>query len=283
MPEFRIIGYATAASVPEIIPYNKLTHINYAFLIPNVDGAFEPPPNLWKLERIVELAHQSGTRVLISVGGWGWDAEFERLAASPRARAALVEGLVSFVEQYSLDGVDMDWEYPDPGESAANFLALMSELRAALPEGKLLTAAVIAYGDEYGMGVPADAIPLLDFINLMAYDGDDHGTMSQSEQALDYWLGRGFASSQVVLGVPFYARPSETPYRKIVEQDPAAAQLDEFDYFGVMIHYNGIPTIQEKTRLALARGSGIMFWTLDHDIQGEFSLVEAIYQAAHAP
>jgi GH18 family chitinase len=119
----------------------------------------------------------------------------------------------------------------------------------------------------------------MDFVNLMAYDGDGHGSMTQAEQSLDYWTARGLPAAKMVLGVPFYSRPSEISYSKIVEQDPAAAQADSIDYFGTENVYNGIPTMQAKTRLAMQRASGVMFWTLDHDAQGELSLLTAIYRA----
>lgn len=277
-PGFRVVGYATEASIPEIVQYDKFTHINYAFLIPNSNGSFHPVVNAWKLERIVELAHAQGVQVLISVGGWGWDEQFEAMAADPDARARAVATLVGFVAEFRLDGVDMDWEYPDPGQSSQNFLALMGELRAALPRDKLLTAAVVAHGDGYGLGIPAESFELMDFVNLMAYDGDGHGSMEQAEQSLDYWSARGLPAEKTVLGLPFYSRPSEISYREIVEQDPAAAETDTIDYFGTANVYNGIPTIQAKTRLAMQRASGVMFWSLDHDAQGEFSLLNAIYR-----
>ncbi len=274
--EFRVIGYATDASIPEIIQYDKLTHINYAFLIPNEDGTFAPMSNVWKLDAIVTSAHQHGAKVLISVGGWGWDAQFEALAADPAARARAIEFMVNFIEEKNLDGVDMDWEYPDAGESSQNFLKLMTELRAALPEGKLLTAAVVSGGDFYGAGIPVESFGLMDFVNLMAYDGDDHGTMAQAESSLDYWLGRGLPAEKAVLGLPFYSRPSEVPYREVVAANPDASQIDDLDHFGTPNVYNGVPTIQAKTRLAMERASGVMFWNLDHDAQGELSLLSAI-------
>ena len=49
---FRIVAYATDAIIVNLIPYDKLTHINYSFLIPNVDGTFLPLNNAWKLESI---------------------------------------------------------------------------------------------------------------------------------------------------------------------------------------------------------------------------------------
>jgi chitinase len=52
--------------------------------------------------------------------------------------------------------------------------------------------------------------------------------------------------------------------------------------YGTTQIYNGIPTIQAKTRMAMGKANGIMFWALNHDAQGEFSLVNAIYQTVHA-
>jgi chitinase len=280
-PVFRVIGYTTDANIPELIPYDKLTHINYAFLIPNDDGTLAGFANAWKLDKIVELAHKNNCKVLISVGGWGWDREFETLAANAETRTLFVDALAGFAADHNLDGVDMDWEFPDPGDSAQNFLAIMTELRAAIPKDKLLSAAVVAYGDTNGLGIPEEAFALMDFVNIMAYDGPDHGSMSQAENALDYWLGRGLPPEKAVLGVPFYEHPNYTPYRKLVEANPEAANTDTTDYYGANVTYNGIPTIQAKTRLAQERASGIMFWTLESDAQGELSLIGAIDAVLH--
>jgi GH18 family chitinase len=277
--QFIILAYATDGIFADIIPYDKLTHINYSFLTPKADGTFHPINTGWKLKRIVKDAHEHNVLVSIAVGGWDWDAQFEELAARPETRSAFVQNLTAFVDEYGLDGVDIDWEYPDPGPSSENFLALINELRAALPD-KLLTTAVVSYGDEHGLGVPTEAFALFDFVNIMTYDGRDHGTMEQFERGLSYWSERGLPQEKIVMGVPFYGDPN-LPYYKIVQADPNAAQLDTFEYHGATYHYNGIPTIQTKTRLAMEKAGGIMFWALNHDSQGELSLVNAIYEAAY--
>jgi chitinase len=277
---FIILAYVTDAVVVEIVPFSQLTHINYAFLIPNADGTFATLANSWKIKKLIDAAHAQGVQVLISVGGWGWDAEFEQLAAAPETRAVFVRELVAVLDEFGFDGADIDWEYPDPGESAGNFVALMTELRAALP-GRLLTAAVVAHSDEHGLGIPVEAFALMDYVNIMTYDGPDHATMEQFEHGLTYWQGRGLAPEKTVMGVPFYSHPGQLSYRKLMEADPAAAHQDGLQYMGALQVYNGIPTIQQKTRLAMERARGIMFWNLEHDLPGEFSLVSAIYQAAH--
>jgi len=277
--QFIILAYATDGIFADIIPYDRLTHINYSFLTPKADGTFNPINNSWKLKQIVKDAHEQNVRVSISVGGWGWDAQFEELATNPETRSAFVQNLTAFVDEYGLDGVDMDWEYPDPGPSSENFLALIQELRAAMPD-KILTTAVVSYGDEHGLGVPNESFALFDFVNIMTYDGPDHGTMEQFERGLSYWSERGLPPQKTVMGVPFYGDPN-LPFYKIVQADPEAAQSDTFEYHGAIYHHNGISTIQVKTRIAMEKAGGIMFWALDHDAQGELSLVKAIYEAAN--
>jgi chitinase len=278
-PGFRVVAYVTDAAVASVIPYDKLTHINFAFLLPNEDGTFQELVNTWLIGQLVPLAHKQNVKVLISVGGWGWDAQFEKMAANPSTRTAFVKNLVKIVALYQFDGADIDWEYPDAGASAQNFLALMQELRRALPKGSLLTAAVVALG-EHGAGIPSESFAQMDFVNIMAYDdsGPQHSSLNYAVSALDYWLERGLPPEKATLGVPFYARPTETPYAQIVKDNPAAAQLDSTLFNGVQINYNGIPTIQAKTRLALQRASGIMFWTLENDASGDLSLLSAIHQ-----
>ena len=276
---FIILAYATDGIFADIIPYDKLTHINYSFLTPKADGTFNPITNGWKLKQIVQVGHQHNVKVSISVGGWGWDAQFEELAADPATRTTFVQNLKAFVDEYGLDGVDMDWEYPDQGQSSQNFLALIKELRTALPD-KLLTTAVVSYGDDNALGVPGESFELFDFVNIMTYDGPDHGTMEQFERGLAYWSERGLPKEKIVMGAPFYGDP-DMPYFKIVQADPNAAQIDTFEYYGTTYHYNGIPTLQTKTRIAMEKAAGMMFWALDHDAQGDLSLVNAIYQTAH--
>jgi len=277
---FRITAYATDAIVVDLIPYDKLTHINYSFLIPNADGTFAPLNNAWKLETIVESAHSQNVRVSVAVGGWGWDSQFEQMASQPESRTFFVKNLKDIVDQYQLDGVDIDWEYPDPGDSAQNFLALMKELRAALPD-KLISTAVVGSWDEVGAAIPVKVFTLVDYVNVMAYDGPDHGSMTEFEDGINYWSKRGVPKEEINIGAPFYSRPSEISFAKLVQFDPAAAQVDSFEYNGMLQNYNGIPTIQTKTRLAMKETGGIMFWALDHDAQGEYSLVNAIYQTVH--
>lgn len=283
--KFRIVGYVADRDVTiNQIQFDKLTHINYAFLIPNQDGTFAALAQAQQLKEVVAQAHAHGVQVLISVGGWGWDAEFEALAADAQTRATFVSELNQFVQTYELDGADIDWEYPGPeARSAENFVALMQELEAVLkPQGKLLTAAVVAAGAT-GEGILPEALAVMDFVNVMAYDGPglNHSSMEYAEEALNYWSGRGLPPEKLVLGVPFYSRPNGIPYRALVASDAAAVNVDKLRYLGKTEYYNGQPTLRAKTELARDRASGIMIWALAHDTTDDTSLLNVIYQTAY--
>ncbi|MBM7843577.1 glycosyl hydrolase family 18 protein [Herpetosiphon giganteus] len=279
---FKSIGYMPSwAGDVNSIQYSKITHINYAFLLANADGSLRSLDNPGKLQSMVTLAHNNNVKVFISVGGWSGssvDATFEALGASPTARANFINNMVNFVNQYNLDGVDIDWEYPK-ASSAGNYSALMSGLSTAMhSRGKLLTAAVVSDGSAAD-GVAADVFGYVDWLNIMAYDGGEpHANYDWSINSLNFWLNRGLPASKAVLGVPFYARPGESfTYAQAVAANRDNANRDCATVNGVYGCYNGQPTIRRKTQYLLTHAAGIMYWEMSQDTKDSTSLVSTIY------
>ncbi|MEV4694994.1 glycosyl hydrolase family 18 protein [Micromonospora echinospora] len=278
---FKSVGYMPSWSGNvNSIQYGKLTHINYAFVLPNGDGSLRPVENPSKLSSLVSLGHANNVKVSIAVGGWndGDDSAFEALAANSGTRTAFVNNLIAFVNQYNLDGVDMDWEYPDPGASANNYTLLMQQLGSALhSRGKLLTAAVVSEG-YYVDGVPTAVFGSVDWLNIMAYDGGSpHANYDWSIASINRWKSRGLPAAKAVLGVPFYSRPGYYTYSALVGMDPANANRDCTTVSGAQQCYNGVPTVKRKTQWAMANAGGMMNWELSQDTTGSTSLVSAIY------
>ena len=113
---FKVVGYMPSwAGDVNQVQYSKLTHINYAFLIPTSSGGYQAVDNPSKLTSLVSLAHAAGTKVQISVGGGGGGDGFAGIVASSANRTTFVNSMISFCNQYNLDGVDIDWEYPSVG------------------------------------------------------------------------------------------------------------------------------------------------------------------------
>lgn len=274
--QFKVVGYMPSwAGSVNAIQYSKLTHINYAFLLPTSTGGLQAIENPSKLQSLVSLAHSNGKKVLIAVGGWnnGDDGAFESLAGNATYRNTFVNNMINFVNQYGLDGIDIDWEYPDAGASANNYATLMQQLSTEMHNrGKLLTAAVVAIN---GGSILSSVFNMVDFLNLMAYDANsfDHSTYNYAVQSINYWKGRGLAASKAILGVPFYGRPSWESYAALLARG-ASPNADVFSGVG----YNGIPTIKSKTNLAFDQGGGIMMWELSQDATGANSLLSAIHE-----
>ena len=278
---FRLVAYVTHSLPLASIDFSHLTHVNFAFLKPNADGSIRPLGAIGKLDRIVAAAKPYGVKVLIAVGGWGWDDEFEALAESTDSRARFVQEIAAFIALRKLDGVDLDWEYPNLGASGEAFTALVRDLRAALPAGTLLTAAVLADASNAG-GVSEEIFSLVNYLNLMAYDGpaSDHSSLSMARASLDSWVARGLSRDKAILGVPFYSRPGGVSYRRLLESDAAAALGDRIVYGGVEQNYNGPATMRLKVALTKELGGGIMVWELLHDASGDDALLKVIWEAA---
>jgi GH18 family chitinase len=278
---FKSVGYMPSwAGSVNTIQYSKLSHINYAFVLPNANGTLQAVENPSKLSSLVSLAHAANTKVSIAIGGWndGNDSAFESLAANAGTRTTFVNAVMSFVNQYGLDGVDMDWEYPDPGTSGNNYTLLMGQLSTALHnQGKLLTAAVVSEGTTAN-GVQPAVFGYVDWLNIMAYDGGSpHANYNWSINSVNFWKGRGLPASKAVLGIPFYSRPGYYTYAQLVAMNPSYANVDCATINGAQQCYNGIPTVKAKTAWAKANAGGVMNWELSQDTTGATSLVSAMY------
>lgn len=301
--DFKVVGYYPSWKPDKLrsVDFGVLTHVCYAFAIPTAEGGLRDLENPEAAETLIRSAHENGAKALLSVGGWSYndvplENVFMEATADDAKRLRLTESILAMCEEYGFDGVDMDWEHPRvDGDSARRYEALMLALSERLhAQGKLLTAAVLS-------GVTADGsiyydaaaqtnavLNAVDFINVMAYDGGDGERHSQYQFAVDcgtYWKAtRGLPAHKVVLGVPFYARPSWADYGTILATVPEASAGDHVLYNGMEVYYNGVNTIAEKTRYAREHLGGIMIWELTQDAAGrEKSLLQVIGSACKQP
>ena len=284
---FKVVGYFTSWGTPgfeENLHYNYLTHVNYSFLLPTSSGGYTQTfSNTTQLDRLVQLAHNNNVKVLISVGGWngGDDDAFSTIAASPSLRTTFINNLFGFVTAHNLDGVDIDWEFPD-STGSDNYTLLMAELSSRLKNsGKLLTAAVWGWNAE---GVANSVYPYVDYLNLMAYDGGTpHSTYSMASSSLNFWKNTGLSQEKAILGIPFYGVNSSLDgrdYSALVAADGNAPYKDEGGSESVSgYYYNSIQTVKNKTMLAANEGGGVMIWALNSDTTNGTSLLTAIHEA----
>ena len=214
-----VVAYVTSWS--KVTPDPAfVTHINYAF--GHVNKTFDGVriDNPARLQSIAALKrHSPRLKVLLSVGGWG-SGGFSEMAASPQRRAAFARSCRGTVAHYGLDGIDIDWEYPginaagisSSPKDTAHFTLLMRDLRTALGNNCLLT---LASANNAGHVDFAAVAPLVDFVNIMAYDMANvpkhHAALyaspiagQTSDAAVNAHLRAGIPARKLVLGMPFY-------------------------------------------------------------------------------
>jgi chitinase len=214
-----VVAYVTSWS--KVTPDPSLvTHINYAF--GHVNKTFDGVriDNPARLQSIAALKRRNPRlKVLLSVGGWG-SGGFSEMAASPWRRASFARSCRDAVARYGLDGIDIDWEYP--GINAAgisssprdteHFSLLMRDLRSALGANRLLT---LASANNAGHVDFREVAPVVDFVNIMAYDMANvpkhHAALFASPNAgqtadasVNAHLRAGIPACKLVLGMPFY-------------------------------------------------------------------------------
>jgi chitinase len=222
------------------IDANKLTHINYAFVdvqdsMARLTNIATDTVNFRILNKLKEI--NPDLKILISIGGWSWSGNFSDAVLTPDSRSKFAKTSVEIVEDYDLDGVDIDWEYPGQignnnvfrPEDKQNYTLMFEALRKELDElskitgkyYKLTTAVGASYS--YIEHTEMDrVVKYLDFVNLMTYDfytsGDSAGHHSNLYPPEDYkkdasahktfylFVEAGVPAEKLVMGLPFYGR-----------------------------------------------------------------------------
>lgn len=271
------------------VPFSKLTHINYAFAIPTSDGNIRDIEDTEVVNKLISMAHNNGVKVLVAVGGWSYNGypledTFVQATNTDAKCKKLANSILSVIDTYGFDGADIDWEYPRTNTSS-QYELFMTYLKQGLERrGLLLTAAVIGNGP-IGYGQTDEVLNMLDWVNVMAYDGDDGSGHSPYDYAVacgEYWTKtRELDKDKVVLGVPFYERPNGASYAEIVANNSENAYKDSTVMNGATVYYNGINTMKDKMTWACKNAGGIMIWEITQDSDDEqLSLLNTIYETA---
>ena len=225
-PDYRVVvGYLPSWSGNLAdMDVDGLTHVNYAFHVTTEDGGVVPswwrgaPSNYLdfdaRLDSLVKLGHKSGVKVLLAIGGAS-DKNFGKFVGDSARLERFFGQVDSLVGKYDLDGIDIDWEYPENEAEGKAFTKLMKGVRKtldAIDTNLLLTAAVGA--SVYGAAnVTLEGVQQCDWINVMTYDytggwnSSSIGStapMSFVRSGTKYWYDRGVPYARMALGVPFY-------------------------------------------------------------------------------
>ncbi len=224
----------------ERIEAGKLTHINYAFVDVKDSLAWltneeTDTVNFRKLVMLKKI--HPDLKIMISIGGWSWSENFSDAVLTESSREKFAKSSVGIIDDFQLDGVDIDWEYPGlkgednvfRAEDKENFTLMFEAIRKELDAltaktGKkyLLTTAVPCFSQFFEVTNMGEVARHLDYVNVMAYDffvggplAGHHSNLFASEdpekelsaaRAFDDYVKAGVPAEKLVLGIPFYGR-----------------------------------------------------------------------------
>lgn len=228
---FHRIAYVMNHSLPTVTEADarKLTHINLAFAhLKNGQLDLHLLTNIALISRFRQWNPE--LKILLSVGGWGAGG-FSTMAMTETGRQKFAASCLEAAEQYGLDGIDIDWEYPcsdvagidaDPRDKE-NFTLLLQTIRDTIGNEKILSVAMGADESCIRNTHMAQVCPILDYVQLMTYDmfnglscraghhaalrptrGDT--TKNNTRAVVELYHDAGVPYEKIVIGAAFYAR-----------------------------------------------------------------------------
>jgi len=236
--------------------------------------------------------NNSGLSIFISIGGAVGSSSllgsYKYLFSTAAQRKTLINGINKLVQDYGLNGCDIDFEYKAlvlPG-----YNEFIQELVTKLHSNHKLITLAVEY--KYPKGLYIDghlkvlgscitdaSLKSIDWINLMSYDYSKNNDLSSSpintknhspieitKRDFQYWkTARNVASNKIVIGLPFYGKQqystgSEVAIRNLI------LNKDEYVHNGSTNYYNGSATLISKTQYARSNSAkGVMIWSIGSD------------------
>lgn len=290
----RVLAYITSSSVAEVenleeFDFSNVTHLIYAFAKVREDNFeiyVEDEEALARLSSHV-AEHYPNVKFMLSVAS-AWENDgFCRVSHTQDGRSYFAEQCAELMSAYDLDGIDIDWEYPNYEmggrrvceDCVSDHASLLETLRYTLPKGALLSYAGAC--GTLARGYENDRLrKVVDFVNVMLYDYSQEHNSPIADSAYSAWRYQvlGYSKEQINWGLPFYGRCADEGYdyfsyaqiEDLISRGEATLHEDKDEsyamYQGHRLSYDSKSIILKKAQIVKKRGYGGVFcWNFSCD------------------
>ena len=260
-----------------------LTDVVYLAGTTNKDGSLSSGGADFKfLKNITRAGKRKKFKVHYGIGGWGQKERWLPTIKDKKKREKLAKDLENKARTLRLDGINLDWEYPETKDEKEGYSKLIADLNRRLKRRKMeMTTAVMQRKPMLTKeGFEQDAVL------VMTYDFQPvNSPMDKVQNSINFWQGQTkkllgeTRNDMIVMGLPFYGRSlkkwsKSKSYQTILKENKVDEKVNEVS--GVA--FDNIEKIQAKVKWAVEQDlKGVMIWQLDQDASGERSLLRAIY------
>lgn len=245
-------------------------------------------------------------QIVLSLGGWGDSERIRLVMQDPTKVAANAVAIAALLHDMGIDGVDLDWEFPEDAVDGTLIKGWVTAVRAAAPHA-IVTAAVSSNPARFPRGIAN----CFDSIHVMTYDFSGpwsewtaHGSdFATGRDAIKSWIASGVPASKLAFGCAAYGRtcrvPDRTPGMQGVGAPALTSTWEELTYDQVaelkkdrayvrnwdsgkaapwlwsnskreVVLYEDENVVRTKRAWALARGlQGIFLWCARQDTSGK--------------
>ena len=238
---------AGGATAVQNFDYSAITHVIHGFVLPDANGGLTEHANFsdfrtgagWMPQNLPDAVHAAGRKIVFSIGGALPSTNatnFAAIAADSAKRQTFINNVISRLNTWGYDGVDIDYEWPVSNAQGQDFTTLMSELYAAVKANNAnhLVMFGAGPGDKIGYKEWSQLANHCDYCFFFGYDwhwgfpsphpigpitnpgvsffpSSTTGSIERSVRgAVNYVLGQGFPANQLVIGLPFYSDTGTT-------------------------------------------------------------------------
>lgn len=219
----------TSYLLPSNIDPHLCTHLNIGVVeVSNCTLYIDDEMTEYLKQSSVLKKTNKDLKILLWVGGGG-SVGFSEMVLNHANRKKFIQSLKKVLETYRLDGIDIDWEFPDEREKI-HFSQLLHEIRREYQrEHRTYLLSVAVAAPELLVDVSYNVREInnyADYVNIMTYDyhffddgrdmtglnaplyarHSEGGVLSRFniDYSANFWISRGLEKSKIIIGLPTY-------------------------------------------------------------------------------